>query len=140
LHGGVKPNYIVGLVKFMSALGFFSTHARRAMLARFFHHIEHWFSSPGLDKSVGRIDVYGEQEGRALYKYFTYVGHIAEITSLPAYLAAKWLWKGKFDTKPGGVYAAERILEDPRPFILELQQLGVEIHESETVAMSAPGQ
>jgi len=35
-----------------------------------------------------------------------------------------------FDNKPGGVYAAERILEDPDHFIGELRQLGIEIFES----------
>jgi len=131
LHGGVKPNYIVTLVKTLSALGLFATHARRARLARFFHPIEGWFSSPGLDKSVGRVEVFGEQDGKRVCKWFTYVGHIADITSLPAYLAAKWLWQGRFDAKPGGVYAAERLLDDPAPFIEELEALGVTISESD---------
>jgi saccharopine dehydrogenase-like NADP-dependent oxidoreductase len=130
LHGGAKPEYIIGLVKFMSALKFFATHKRRAMAARIFHPIESLFSSPGLDKSVGRIDVYGEENGKQLYRYFTYVGHIAEITSLPAYLAAKWLWAGRFDAKPGGVYAPERILDEPTAFLDELRGLGVEMSES----------
>ena len=130
LHGGVKPNYIVGLVKFMSALKLFSTHERRVAMARFFHHIENWFSSPGLDKSVGRVEVYGEKEGRRCYKYLTYVGHIAEITSLPAYLAARWLCSERFSGKPGGVYAPERLLDSPDAFIAELKQLGAEISES----------
>ncbi len=130
LHGGVKPNYIVGLLKVMSALGLFATHARRARLARFFHHIEGWFSSPGMDKSVGRIEVYGKENGRPVCMTFTYSGHIAEITSMPAYLAARWLWQGRFDGKPGGVYAAERLLEDPSEFLAALKQLGVGIWES----------
>jgi saccharopine dehydrogenase-like NADP-dependent oxidoreductase len=131
LHGGVKPNYIVGLVTLMSALGLVKTHRRRAALARFFHPIEHWFSSPGLDKSVGRVEVYGRKDRREVWKYFTYVGHIADITSIPAYVAAKWLCTGKFPNTPGGVYAAERLLPDPDPFIAELQRLGIEIFASE---------
>jgi saccharopine dehydrogenase-like NADP-dependent oxidoreductase len=135
LHGGVKPNYIVGLVKLMSTLGLFRTHRRRVVLARFFHRIENWFSSPGLDKSVGRVEVYGAREGKGLHKYFTYVGHIADITSIPAYLAAKWLCAGKFDEKPGGVYAAERLLDAPDAFIAQLRDLGIEIYESPTLDM-----
>jgi saccharopine dehydrogenase-like NADP-dependent oxidoreductase len=130
VHGGVKPNYIVGLVKFMSAFGWFSTHQRRVRFARFFHRIEHWFTSPGLDKSVGRVEVHGSQEGKPVQKYFTYVGHIAEITSIPAWIAAKWLVQGRFNGMPGGVYAPERLLEDPGPFIAALREMGVEISES----------
>ena len=129
LHGGVKPNYIVGLVKCMSALKLLSTHRRRVALARFFHHIENWFSSPGLDKSVGRVEVYGEKDGRPCHKHFTYVGHIAEITSLPAYLAAKWLCSGRLSEKPGGVYAPEKLLDSPDAFIAELKHLGIDISE-----------
>ena len=131
VHGGVKPNYIVGLVKFMKALGWFSTHKRRVKFARFFHRIEHWFSSPGVDKSVGRVEVYGSQGGKAVHKDFTYVGHIADITTIPAWIAAKWLVEGKFDNMPGGVYAPERLLENPDPFMAALRGMGVEIVEHE---------
>jgi hypothetical protein len=86
-----------------------------------------------MDKSVGRIDVYGKDGGATLYKYFTYVGHIAEITSIPAYLAAKWLYAGMFDNLPGGVYSADRLLEEPDGFIQAMKDKGVEIFESETV-------
>lgn len=129
LHGGVKPNYIVQLVKTMSTLRLFSTHKRRTKMANLLYKIEGWFASEGVDKSVGRIDIFGKGEGKDLYKHFTYVGHIADITSLPAYLAAKWLFKGKFDKLPGGVYAPERLLEDPTDFIEELRKLGVDIKE-----------
>jgi len=130
LHGGTKPNYIIGLVKLLSALGLLSTHARRVRLARFFHHIEHWFATPGLDKSVGRVEVYGSRSGRPVRKEFTYSGHIAEITTIPAWIAAKWLVQGRFADKPGGVYAAERLLENPDSFIAALRGMGVEISES----------
>ena len=131
LHGGVKPNYIVTLVKLLSSLGLLKTHARRAVLARFFHKIEGWFASQGIDKSVGRVEIHGRQNGQPCSKYFTYVGHIADITSLPAYLAAKWLLQGEFDSLPGGVYAAERLLENPGKFIEELKNRGIDIYESD---------
>lgn len=133
LHGGVKPNYIVGLVKFMNRLGWFSTHERRAAFARFFHRIEGWFSSPGLDKSVGRVEVYGSQDGKPVHKYFTYVGHIAEITTIPAWIAAKWIVQGKFADLPGGVYAPERLLENPDSFIDALREYGVEMSASDLI-------
>ena len=131
LHGGVKPNYIVKLLKIMSALGFFKTHKRRAALAKFFYKIEGWFASEGIDKSVGRVDVYGRDGNREQYKYCTYVGHIAELTSFPAYLAGKWLFQKKFKDMPGGVYSGEKLLEKPDDFISELKALGVEIYESD---------
>ena len=129
LHGGVKPSYIVGIAKWLSRLGLTTTHQRRARLARFFHPIEGWFASPGLDKSVGRVEVYGRDNGAELCKWFTYVGHIADITSIPAYVAAKWLCEGRFNDLPGGVYAPERILTDPDPFLQELIRFGVVIRE-----------
>ena len=134
LHGGVKPPYIVGLLKFLSALGLFKTHKRRTALAKFFYKIEGWFASEGLNKSVGRVDVYGKTKNRDLYKYFTYVGHIAELTSYPAYLAAKWLDQNKFGDMPGGVYSGERLLENPDLFIEDLRALDVEIFESDIMA------
>jgi len=133
LHGGVKPGYIVSLLKVMSAMGLLKTHGRRAALAKFFHRIEGWFASQGIDRSVGRIDVFGSKDGKETYKYFTYVGHIAEITSFPLYVAGKRLFKKKFAKKPGGVYSAERLLDDPRPFIADLKKMGVEIFESGAV-------
>jgi saccharopine dehydrogenase-like NADP-dependent oxidoreductase len=130
LHGGVKPGYIATLVKAMSALGLFRTHARRRRLAHLFHHIEGWFSTAGLDKSVGKVEIYGHQDGKQFYRYYTYVGHIAEITSLPALLAAKWVLSGRFDALPGGVYAAERLIEAPETFLEELRSMGVAISSS----------
>lgn len=124
LHGGVKPNYIVTLLRIMRALGLMATHKRRTALANFFIRFEHWFSSPGLDQSVGRVEVHGRDGARRIY---CYAGHIADITSMPAYLAVKWLLAGKFDSKPGGVYAAERLMDDPTDFLRELEALGIQI-------------
>ncbi|HOL18207.1 MAG TPA: hypothetical protein PLY40_07995, partial [Bacillota bacterium] len=129
LHGGVKPPYIVTLVKTMAALGLTGTHKRRAALARFFHRIEGWFASQGIDKSVGRVEVHGRDEaGAAQTRVYTYVGHIAEITSIPCMTAALWLARGRFDHHPGGVYAPERIIDNPDEFLQELIERGVEIH------------
>jgi saccharopine dehydrogenase-like NADP-dependent oxidoreductase len=135
LHGGVKPAYIVELLRLFSRLRLISTHKKRAALAKIFHKIAGWFASESIDKSAGRIDVYGRENGKELYKYFTYVGHIAKVTSLPAYLASKWLLKGKFKDKPGGVFAPERLIENPSKFIDELKELGVEIFESEIISI-----
>ncbi|MDP8223424.1 MAG: saccharopine dehydrogenase NADP-binding domain-containing protein [Candidatus Lernaella stagnicola] len=128
VHGGVQPPYIPRLVKTMSNTGMFSTHERRRKAANFFHRIEGWFAGGGLDKSVGRIDVYGVEGGKAVYRYYTYIGHIALLTAVPTVQAAWWLYKGKFNKAPGGVYSAERILEKPDPFLSELIERGLEIY------------
>ncbi|MHA1567948.1 MAG: saccharopine dehydrogenase family protein [Alphaproteobacteria bacterium] len=128
LHGGVQPPYIPLLVKGLAKTGLFKTHPRRRKAANFFHKIENLFASGGLDKSVGRIDVYGVDEDRAVHRYYTYIGHIAQLTAYPAVQAAWWLQKKKFDNQPGGVYSAERILEEPDEFLAELIGRGLEIY------------
>ena len=130
LHGGVKPAYIPKLVTTLDKTGMFNTHARRRRWAKIFHRIEGLFSFGGPDKSVGRIEVYGEDDnGAPVQKCYTYVGHIAELTSFPTVQAAVWMSRGKFDDKPGGVYATERLLEEPDAFIEELKGRGLEINE-----------
>ena len=131
LHGGVKPPYIVTLLKLLAALGLTSNHKKRLAAARFFHRIESWFASSGNNKSVGRVDVSGQNSsGQNEQVSFCYVGHIADITSLPCYLAAKWLAEGKWNQKPGGIYAAERLIDNPDQFIDDLENLGVTITNS----------
>lgn len=128
LHGGVKPPHIVGLVKLLSALRLSGTHKRRASLAHFFHRIEDRFAAAGIDRSVGRIDVHGfDESGSEQHRVYSYVGHIAEITSIPCLTAALRLGRGSWDHLPGGVYAPERIVEDPDDFIQELISRGVDI-------------
>lgn len=131
VHGGVQPSYIPKLIKTLRRTGIFSTHERRRRAANFFHRIDSIFASGGLDKSVGRVDVYGIQDGKAVYRYYTYIGHIAMLTSIPTVQAALWLHEGMFDDKPGGVYSAERLLEDPDPFLSELIERGLEIYFQE---------
>ncbi len=128
LHGGVQPPYIPTLVKTLSKTGMFKTHERRKSAAKFFYRIENLFTGGGLDKSVGRIDVYGIHHQKAVYRYYTYIGHIAHLTSLPAVQAIMWLIDGKFASKPGGVYSGERLLDDPDPFLAELISRGLEIY------------
>jgi saccharopine dehydrogenase-like NADP-dependent oxidoreductase len=128
LHGGVQPPYIPTLVKTLSKTGMFKTHERRRKAAEFFYKIEGMFAAGGLDKSVGRIDVYGMHEGKAVYRYYTYIGHIAVLTAVPAVQAACWLEDNKFKGKPGGVYSGDRLLDKPDEFLSELISRGLEIY------------
>jgi saccharopine dehydrogenase-like NADP-dependent oxidoreductase len=127
LHGGVQPAYIPLLVMGLSKLGLMNTHEKRKKLANFFYKIESIFGSGGLDKSVGRVDVYGLDKGKTVHRTYTYIGHIGKITSIPCATAALWELTGKFKKKPGGVYSPDRILDNPDEFLNELMRRGVEI-------------
>lgn len=127
LHGGVQPPYIPILIMLMARTGLFGTHARRTAAAKFFHRIETVFGAGGLDKSVGRVDVYGLHGGKTVHRTYTYLGHIGRITAIPSAAAALWELGGRFRDTPGGVYAPERLLADPDPFLAELMRRGVEI-------------
>lgn len=128
LHGGVQPAYIIKIVKLFNKLGFLSNHKRRKITANIISKVQGIFKVGGADKSVFRIDVYGEDKGKDCHHYYTGVGHIASLTSIPATTAALWVTEGKFDNKPGGVYSAERLLDDPEPFLNELTRQGVKMH------------
>ncbi len=127
LHGGVQPAYIPQLIKALAATGLFKNHARRKRAGEFFYRIESIFGSGGLDKSVGRVDVYGTHEGQTAHRTYSYIGHIGIITSVPCTVAALWELQGKFKKQPGGIYSAERLLENPDPFLNELMRRGVEL-------------
>lgn len=127
LHGGVQPSYIPLLIMLMDKTGLFSTHRRRKNAAEFFYKIEKIFGTGGLDKSVGRVDVYGLHEGKTAHRTYTYIGHLGQITAVPCAVAALWELCGRFRDIPGGVYSPERLLADPEPFLAEVMRRGVEI-------------
>jgi len=128
VHGGVSPVFDLKVVRFLARLGLTKTHRRRQRLFNIVKPILPLFQSEKApDKSVGRIEVWGRHEGAEKKVYYTYVGHIAFITSAPCLQAAVWLHQGKFKKLPGGVYAAERLIEDPEPFLAELRKRGVEM-------------
>jgi len=127
LHGGVQPPYIPYLIMLLSKTGLFGTHERRKKAAEFFYDIESLFGAGGLDKSVGRVDVYGLHKGQTAHRTYSYLGHIGLITSIPCVTAALWELEGRFNDMPGGVYSAERLLVDPDPFLAEVMRRGVEI-------------
>jgi lysine 6-dehydrogenase len=127
LHGGVQPSYIPLLIMFINKLGLLSTHEKRKKMANFFYKIESIFGAGGLDKSVGRVDVYGNNKGKTAHRTYTYIGHIGQITSIPCAVAALWELTGKFKKIPGGVYSSDRLLENPDAFLAEIMKRGVEI-------------
>jgi lysine 6-dehydrogenase len=126
VHGGVSPVFDLKTVRFLANLGLTKTHRRRKILFATVKPILPLFQSDKApDKSVGRVEVWGTHKGKEKVVYYTYVGHIAHITSAPCLQAAVWLFGGKFDKLPGGVYAPERLIKDPEPFLSELRKRGV---------------
>jgi len=128
VHGGVKPVFDVKTVRFLAVLGLTKTHARRQRLFTIVKPILPLFQSDSApDKSVGYVEIWGKHKGKEKRVHYTYVGHIAFITSAPCLQAAVWLMKGKFDDLPGGVYPPEGLIKDPGAFLKELQKRGVEM-------------
>ncbi|UCD56138.1 MAG: saccharopine dehydrogenase NADP-binding domain-containing protein [Candidatus Hydrogenedentota bacterium] len=128
VHGGVVPPFDFQLIAVLGRLGLTTTHERRKRLFRIIKPILPLFQSKkSPDKSVGRVEVWGTDQGKETYVYYTYVGHIAFITSCPCLQAILWLQKGKFDHLPGGVYSSERLIEEADPFLRELESRGMEI-------------
>ena len=124
--GGVSTVFDVMTMRFLANLGLTKTHRRRKILFAAVKPILPLFQSKKApDKSVGRVEVWGKHKGKDKVVYYTYVGHIAFITSAPCLQAAAWLHKGKFDKLPGGVYAPERLIGDPELFLSELRKRGV---------------
>lgn len=127
LHGGVHPPYIARLATFFGNLGMTTTPAKRDRIAKIMVPLEKIgiFSKGGVDKSVFRIDAYGKKNGKPVHHYYTGVGHIADITSIPAVEGALMIARGEL--KKPGVHAAESALE-PADFLPRLQKRGIELN------------
>ena len=123
LHGGTQPHWVSVFARTMGEIGLTTTHERRETLTKILSPILGVFSIGGTaDKSVFRIDCYGEHEGKPRHNYYTGVGHIAEITSMPLVEGALMLARGEI--KKAGVFAAEAILE-PDDFLPRIAKRGV---------------
>jgi len=132
LHGGSSPSWIFPFVAHLSRLGLTATHERRLTTLRVVTPFLPLFQGKNdPDKSVGRVEVSGTHDGRPREVHYTYVGHIADITSIPCFVALRGLARGDHADLPGGVYSAERLLVDPGPFLEETRSLGLtmEFHE-----------
>ena len=126
LHGGTHPPYIARLATAVGLLGLSNTAKKRDRLANFFLPIEEAgiFSKGGVDKSVFRIDAYGKKDGKSVHHYYSGVGHIADITSIPAVEGALMIARGELNNP--GVHAAESAL-DPDTFLPRIEARGVDL-------------
>ncbi len=124
LHGGIHPPYIAQLATFFGNLGLSNTPEKRDRLAKILVPIEGLFATGGINKSVFRIDAYGKKNGKAVHHYYTGVGHIADITSIPAVEGALMVARGEL--KKPGIHSAESALE-PADFLPRLEKRGIDL-------------
>lgn len=126
LHGGTHPAWVSNLATIFGSLGLTNTSKKRDRIAKIMVPLEKLgiFSKGGLDKSVFRIDVFGKNKGKPIHNYYSGVGHIADITSIPAIEGALMIARGEL--KNPGVHSAESALE-PDDFLPRIQKRGVEL-------------
>jgi saccharopine dehydrogenase-like NADP-dependent oxidoreductase len=126
LHGGTHPPYISRLATIIGNLGLSTTPKKRDRMAKMMLPLEQAgiFGKGGVDKSVFRIDAYGKKNGKPVHHYYTGVGHIADITSIPAVEAALMIGRGEL--KKPGIHAAESALE-PAEFLPRLEKRGIDL-------------
>jgi saccharopine dehydrogenase-like NADP-dependent oxidoreductase len=123
LHGGIRPVWVARLATAFGRLGLTSTHARREAVAKVLAPVMNVFTMGGTaNKSVFRIDAYGTHRGKPRHHWYTGVGHIADITSLPLMEGALMVARGEILAR--GVFAAEAAL-DPDDFLPRVQRRGV---------------
>ncbi|KPJ48874.1 MAG: hypothetical protein AMJ38_04400, partial [Dehalococcoidia bacterium DG_22] len=68
------------------------------------------------------------QDGGQAHRWYTCVGRMKSITSIPAALGAVMLGQGEIAER--GAFAPEAVI-DPGPFLAKLEPLGVKIEEHE---------
>jgi len=128
LHGGIHPPYIAKLATFLGRLGLSNTPKKREILTKILLPLVNLgiFSKGGVDKSVFRVDVYGEKNGKQVHYHYSGVGHIAEITSIPAVEGALMIARGELN-KPG-VHSAESAIDNVDDFLQRLKNRGVTLY------------
>lgn len=130
LHGGTHPVWVAKLAAFFGRMRLTNSPAKRDRIAKLMVPLEQAgiFSKGGVDKSVFRIDAYGTNKGKECHHWYSGVGHIADITSIPAVEGALMLARGEL--KKPGVNAAEAALE-PSDFLPKLEKRGIELFYNE---------
>jgi saccharopine dehydrogenase-like NADP-dependent oxidoreductase len=124
LHGGTHPPYIARLATLFGNLGLTNSPEKRERMAKLLVPLEGLFATGGIDKSVFRIDAYGKKNGKPAHHYYTGVGHIADITSIPCVEGALMIARGEL--KKPGVHSAESALE-PADFLPRLEKRGIDL-------------
>jgi len=123
LHGGVKPTWAAIVARTFGDMGLTTTHKKRETISKLIAPVLNVFTMGGsANKSVFRIDVFGTHKGKPRHHFYTGVGHIAEITSMPCVEAALMVARGEMTKR--GVFAAEAAFE-PSDFLPRVAKRGV---------------
>ena len=123
LHGGVKPTWVAVLARTFGDLNLTTSHKKREFMAKLLTPIMSVFTTGDTaNMSVFRIDVHGTHKGNPRHHFYTGVGHIAEITSMPCVEGALMVARGEI--KKRGLFAAEAII-DPDEFLPRIAKRGV---------------
>ncbi len=82
-----------------------------------------------------RIEVWGEKDGKEVYRMLCGIGQMRENTGLSLSIGAQMLARKQILTKEGGVYAPEASIE-PRTFLTRIKAMGIEAFED--IEMTKP--
>ncbi|HID85935.1 MAG TPA: saccharopine dehydrogenase, partial [Anaerolineae bacterium] len=128
LKGALTPDWNNRLADLFARLGLIGTPAKNAHMARIIHAIEGIFRVGGIAVSGARVDVRGRKGDERRTLSYSTADKMGRLTGIPAAIGALMLARGEIAAR--GVFAPEGCIE-PRPFLAELAQRGIEVHEME---------
>ena len=128
LKGGIWPGWLARAGILLERVGLVRGDRSQKWWADFFYRLLPRLPRGKCTVSGFRVDVYGEQDGRQAHRWYTCVGRMKNITSIPAALGAVMLAQGEIAER--GAFAPEAVI-DPEPFLAALDPLGVKIEEHE---------
>jgi len=128
LKGGIWPAWLARAGILLERVGLVRGERSQRFWAGFFYRLLPRLPAGKCTVSGFRVDVYGEQDGGQAHRWYTCVGRMKNITSIPAALGAVMLAQGEISER--GVFAPEAVI-DPGPFLARLEPLGVKVEEHE---------
>jgi lysine 6-dehydrogenase len=128
LKGGIWPAWLARAGILLERVGLLRGHRSQKFWADFFYRVLPRLPSGKCTVSGFRVDVHGEQDGRQAHRWYTCVGRMKNITSIPAALGAVMMAQGEIAER--GVFPPEAVI-DPGPFLAKLEPLGVKLEEHE---------
>jgi lysine 6-dehydrogenase len=128
LKGGIWPAWLARAGILLERVGLIRGDRSQKFWADRFHSVLPRLPAGKCTVSGFRVDVYGEQDGGQAHRWYTCVGRMKNITSIPAALGAVVMAQGEIAER--GVFAPEAVI-DPGPFLAKLEPLGVKIEEYE---------
>ncbi|MGQ9571963.1 MAG: saccharopine dehydrogenase family protein [Dehalococcoidia bacterium] len=128
LKGGIWPAWLARAGILLERVGLIRGERSQRFWAGFFYRVLPRLPRGKCRVSGFRVDVHGERDSRPAHRWYTCVGRMKNITSIPAALGAVLLAQGEIAER--GAFAPEALI-DPQPFLARLEPLGVKIEEHE---------